>query len=219
MSIEEEIFKKDNIDFNKLKEYGFKLVNNNYVFESNINFDFKAIISIDLKGNISGKVIDIETNLEYSNIRLNNPGSYALKIKNEYELLLLDILNNCGTINPFIFEQSNRIAKYIKDKYQVNPEFLWDKTPDCGVFRNKDTNKWFGIIMQIDRSKLMNQKGLVEVINVKINDLVDDYVDNKSIFKAYHMNKKSWITIILDESLKDCDIIKLIDKSHDLVNG
>jgi len=218
MSIEEEVFKKYKVDFSKLEKYGFKLIDNNFIYESILDSDFKVTITVLDNGNISGKIIDLETNLEYLNFRLTNPGSYALKIKNEYELLLRDIADKCFIPKLFLFEQSNRIAKYIKDKYQINPEFLWDKTPDCGVFRNKDTNKWFGIIMQIDRSKLMSDEGLVEVINVKIDDLVDEYVNDKNIFKAYHMNKKSWITIILDESLKDCDIIKLIDKSYDLVN-
>ena len=87
-----------------------------------------------------------------------------------------------------------------------------------GYLEIKKTNKWFGIVMQIDKSKLINDEGLVEVINVKVDDLVDNYVDNKSIFKAYHMNKKSWISIILDDSLSDCYIIKLIDISYSLVD-
>ncbi len=56
-------------------------------------------------------------------------------------------------------------------------------------------------------------------MNDKVDNLVDDLVNNKSIFKAYHMNKKSWITIILDDSLKDDEIIKYIDISYNLVKG
>ena len=35
-------------------------------------------------------------------------------------------------------------------------------------------------------------------------------------YKAYHMNKKKWISIILDETLSDEDIFKYIDESYQL---
>lgn len=35
-------------------------------------------------------------------------------------------------------------------------------------------------------------------------------------FKAYHMNKKSWISVSLDDSLSDEEIIRLIDLSFEL---
>ncbi len=219
MTIEEEVFKKYKVNFNKLESYGFKKENNYYIYSCFIDDDFKAIIKIDLNGLVSGNVYDVNTNLEYSNIRLKNPLAFALKIKEKYENILRDIANNCFSSKPFIFDQTNRIAKYIKEKYDVNPEFLWEKTPDCGVFRNKNNKKWFGIVMSIDKSKLGLSEGLADVMNVKVDNLVDDLVNNKSIFKAYHMNKKSWITIILDDSLKDDEIIKYIDISYNLVKG
>lgn len=40
---------------------------------------------------------------------------------------------------------------------------------------------------------------------------------HKSIIPGYHMNKEHWNTIILDDSLPDELIYKLIDDSYDLV--
>ncbi|MBR3523859.1 MAG: MmcQ/YjbR family DNA-binding protein [Bacilli bacterium] len=219
MTIEEEVFKKYQIDLLKLENYGFEFKDNTYVFKKDIGSDFEAIIKINLNGVVSGQVIDLNYNLEYSNIRLINPGSYALKIKEEYESILKDIALKCGIPKLFIFEQTNRIAKYIKDKYDILPEYLFASTPDCGVYRNKKSKKWFGIIMQIDKSKLDSASGLVEVMNVKVDDLAGDAVKKKGIYKAYHMSKKYWISMVLDNTLSDEEIIKYIDISYNLVKG
>lgn len=219
MTIEEEIFKRYDLDLSKLEKYGFCLKDNKYQFKTKIGDDFEAIILIDLNGSVKGKVIDLNDNLEYSNIRLTNPGPYALKVKDEYETILKDIALKCGIPKLFIFEQTNRIAKYIEDKYDILPEYLFDSTPDCGVYRNKKSKKWFGIIMQIDKSKLDSASGLVEVMNVKVDDLVSEAIKKKGIYKAYHMSKKYWISMVLDNTLSDEEIIKYIDISYNLVKG
>ena len=38
------------------------------------------------------------------------------------------------------------------------------------------------------------------------------------IYDAYHMNKKSWVSIILNDTVSDELIIKLIDNSYSLLN-
>ena len=63
------------------------------------------------------------------------------------------------------------------------PEFLWESNPNYGIFRNESSNKWFGVIMNIDRSKLnLNESGEVEVLNVKLDDLVDTYLKEEGIY-------------------------------------
>ena len=71
--------------------------------------------------------------------------------------------------------------------------------------------------MNIDKSKLdSNTKGEVEIINIKTNR-VEELLNKKGFYPAYHMNKKYWITIILDESLSDKEIMELISESYELV--
>ena len=63
MNIENEVFKRFNVNYNKLEDYGFKKEKNNYVLEKNfLNNDFKAIITISSKGIVTGKVIENEIN-------------------------------------------------------------------------------------------------------------------------------------------------------------
>ena len=72
--------------------------------------------------------------------------------------------------------------------------------------------------MYIDVSKIDNGIGKVEVINIKLGrEKIQKLLNNKGFYPAYHMNKKDWITIILNDTLKDNDIIALIDESYGLV--
>ena len=72
--------------------------------------------------------------------------------------------------------------------------------------------------MNIDRSKLnSNETGEIEVLNVKLDDKVQNYLGAKGIYQSYHLSKKSWISIILDNTLSDEKIMELVDLSHDNV--
>ena len=220
MSIESEVFKKYIPNYNKLVKYGFKKSNNEYSFSKKfMNNTFRADIVINDNGEILGKVIEIELDEEYTNFRIEgSEGEFVGKVREEYKNILQDIANNCFEREDFIFEQTNRITKLIKEKYEVCPEFLWDKFPGYGVFRNKKSNKWFGIIMNIDRSKInSDESGEIEVLNVKLDDDVQNYLDVKGIYPSYHLSKKSWITIILDDTLSDKKIMELVDLSYDNV--
>lgn len=220
MNMEEEIFKRSKVNTSKLLDYGFKKLDDKYVYEKEFLRFFKAIISVDDNSKVKGRVIDLKIDDEYTNFRIEGElGSFASKIKDEYLNILNDIKEKCFDNNYFIFSQTNRITKYIKDKYKVEPEFLWEDTPGCGVFKNQDNHKWFGIIMNLDKSKIIeNKSGEIEVLNVKLDKETDEYLKVKGIYPAYHMNKKNWVTIILDDTLIDNDIINLIDKSYMLVN-
>ena len=138
MNIEKDLFKRASILYDKLEEYGFIKDGSNYVYEKNfLNNEFKAIININNKGIVTGKVIDLEFNEEYTNIRTDMTGEFVSKVREEYKSILKDIIDKCCVLNYFIFDQTNRINDYIKKKYDTDPEFLWEKTPGCGVYRNK----------------------------------------------------------------------------------
>ena len=221
MTIEEEIFKKSKPIKQKLIKYGFKKENNTYLIEKTfMNDSFKAILTIE-KENIKGKIIDLEFNEEYTNIRVENTqGEFVNKVKNEYKKILQDIKNNCFENKYFIGNQANRITNYILNKYNDKPEFLWEKYEDFGVFRNQINKKWYAIIMNINKSVLKEKDNKqIDILNVKTDEkIIEKLIKEKGYYKAYHMNKKNWITIALDETLKDSDIEKLIDSSYNEIN-
>ena len=219
--LEDEVFKKRKLNKDKLIPYGFILENNIYKYSKLIMDDiFRVDITIDSKGNVIGRVYDLDGDYEYTNFRLENvKGDFVNRVKDEYIKVLESIANNCYTEEYFIYKQSNEVSNLIKEKYNVLPEFLWESNPNYGIFRNESSNKWFAIIMNIDRNKLdFKMSGEVEVLNVKLDDLVDTYLKKEGIYPAYHMSKKSWVSIILDNTLSNKEIMNLIDISYDLSN-
>lgn len=214
--LEKEIFKKYRFDYNKLALYGFEKDKDKYIYSTKFfNNNFKCIIEIS-NDEIIGNVYDLDFNDKYDQFRVKDVvGEFVSSVKDEYIKVLIDIRNKCCIPNLFIYNQSNRISKLIKDKYNIEPEFLFDDD-STGVFRNKDNLKWFGIIMNINSSKITDKFSKdVEVINIKINrDKLDELLKVNGIYKAYHMNKKSWISIILDDNLDDSFIMNLIDYSY-----
>ena len=220
MNIENEVFKRTSVNFKKLEKYGFKKNKDIYVFEKQfLNNDFKAIITIDNKGIISGKVIDLQVDEEYTNIRTEMTGEFVNKVRESYRFVLEDIRKKCCETNYFISNQSNRINKYIKEKYNNEPEFLWDKFPGYGVYRNENNNKWYAIIMNLDLSKLDNGTGEVEIINVKLDEnKIQKLLKQSGFYEAYHMSKTDWISIILNDTLMDEEIISLIEESYNLIS-
>lgn len=220
MNIEKEIIKKCILDKDKLIPFGFIKDKDNYKYITNImNNKFRVEIIINSNNELIGKIYDIETNEEYTNFRVENLGSFSNSVKEEYINILKNIVSNCYISHYFSFNQTNRIVNEITKKYNVSSEFLWDKYPSYGIFRSKSSNKWFAAILNVDKSKVINnESGEIEIINVKIDDLVNSYLKEKGIFPAYHMSKKSWITIILDDTCKDEKIMELIDISYEIVN-
>ncbi len=114
----------------------------------------------------------------------------------------------------------NEIFKFVKDKYKVEPEFLWQKFPSYAVLRNKENKKWFGVLMSIPKSKLgLGGSEEIEVMNIKcypegIFQLLDE---GNGFLAGYHMNKKYWISVLLD-GLVDLERVKtLLQTSYDIV--
>lgn len=218
MNIEEEIFKRSKVkQEDTLLSYGFTKNNNEYNYSINFMNDFRADITIDENGKVKGRVYDLNVNDEYLNLRTESQvGEFVNHVREEYKNILNDIRLNCFETSFFITNQANRISSKIKELYQDDPEFLWDKFPGYGVFRNHQNQKWYSVILNIDKNKLDKEcHGEVEVINLKVHpDDMSSLLKKEGIYSGYHMNKKSWITIVLDETLKDEEIINYLVTSY-----
>ncbi len=211
--------KNKNIDNEKLLKYGFNKIDDNYIFESLIcDEHFKVIVEISKQKQIS-KVIDLSMNEEYILVDVkNSSGDFVSKVKKEYENILDDIFQNCFTPNVFKSNQAKEIIKYVKNKYNDNLEYLWQKFPNNAVWRNKENNKWYGILLVVSEKKLgIESDKIIDIIDLRYQkDNIKTIIDNKKIFKGYHMNKDNWITIKLDESVDIKNILTLIDNSYNL---
>lgn len=219
MNLEYNIFKKSIFNYDKLLKYGFIKEKEEYTYTKNI-INNKYQINIIIKDNkVSTKIYDLVFNDEYLNFLVDSNLSINNQIKEEYLNILNDIKLKCTESKLFIFNESNEISNYIKRKYKINPEFLWKD--NNGVFRNKINKKWFAIIQNISKNKLDSNypDEDIEIINLKLDEqMINNLLNEKGFYKAYHMNKKYWITIILDNSIDKEIIYSLIDLSFNNIN-
>lgn len=105
--------------------------------------------------------------------------------------------------------KKEEIFKYIKESYNIEPEYLWDDTPDTAVFRHLNNKKWFGIIMNVKDEVYFNVK-----TEPNYSDLLRNTYDY--IIPAYHMNKEHWNTIIISKNPDITLVYELIDQSYKL---
>ena len=58
---------------------------------------------------------------------------------------------------------------------------------------------------------------MLNIMNVKVDvSKRDELYGIKGIYPAYHMNHKMWISVVLDDTIEDDKIMKLIQGSFDL---
>ena len=217
MTLEERVFQRSTVDFLKLEPYGFKKTETGFILEKPLmNGAFKTVISIDGSGTVSGQVYDTDTNDIYLPLRVeSDAGGYAAQVRAAYKTVLEDIREKCFISTLFAGNQANRITQKIFELYGNKPDFPWGEN-DGGVFRNPDSNKWYGLIMNIDEGKLSRkQSGAVDVMNLKIAaDKIPELIKRNGLYPAYHMNKKYWISVVLNDTLPDETVMALIEESH-----
>ena len=72
------------------------------------------------------------------------------------------------------------------------------------------------VLMKISWDKLEKvREGQVEAVNLK-HDQVADLLSKKGIYPAFHMNKRYWISVALDDTLSDEEVLELIERSWSL---
>jgi len=108
-------------------------------------------------------------------------------------------------------------AEYIAETYNSDPEYPWTDHPEYAVFRHGSNRKWFALIMDIPGSKLGLDAETVSIANLKNDPIMSGSLRNEpGIFPAYHMNKESWISVLLDGTVPDEKLKMLLDISFEL---
>lgn len=111
------------------------------------------------------------------------------------------------------------ILDRVTNDYGIAPDYPFASPEDAFVLRRLDNRKWFALVMNIPLSKLgLREERMVDILNVKCDpNLSGSLRQNQGFFPAYHMNKESWITILLDGTVSMEQIEPLISLSYDLV--
>ena len=214
---EKNIFKNMIFSEKNLINYGFLKKNSVYFYKTKI-FDDQFLFEIEIsKDEIKSSLTEIETGDIYTLFLTETAqGNFVGRVREEYTKILSDICKNCFYKDVFRSMQAKEILSYIQNTYKGNLEFLWEKLSDTAIIRRSDTQKWYIIFFNQSKRKVgLNSDEVCDMINIRVNpNEINSIIDNKTYFKGYHMNKKHWITILLDNSVPTKEIIKKINYSY-----
>ena len=212
-----EIFKSYQLNQEKAYDYGF--VENCGVWTYSCQIlqgDFVMTVSV-VDGNLSFQVFDQETGDLYPQVHMESmTGSFVASVREACLEILYQIRKACFEVQDFICPQTKRIMAQIQEKYGNQLEYLWEKSPDTAVLRHEGNQKWYAVLMKISWDKLeKGREGQVEAVNLK-HDQVADLLSKNGIYPAFHMNKRYWISVALDDTLSDEEVLELIERSWNL---
>ena len=212
-----EIFKSYQFNQEKAQAFGFVEHGGVWTYSCQIlQGDFVMRISV-INGELSFQVFDQETGDLYPQVHMETMrGVFVGSVREACLGILYQIRKSCFDVQEFICPQTKRIMGYVQEKYGNQLEYLWEQSPDTAVLRHEESQKWYAVLMRISWNKLeKGREGQVEAVNLK-HDQVADFLSHKGIYPAFHMNKRYWISVALDDTLSDEEVLELIETSWKL---
>ena len=208
---------KYNFSKEKLLQYGFREEAEKLIYRKEILDSSFLIEIVFVNSQLMIEVYDLEYNEIYSLFSVDSAvGETVQNIREDVEKLLSSILGLADESGKI----SSEIIDYCNNKYGGNHVNPFKKHPDILAFVN-ERNKWYALLLDVEYNKLNKNTDIttkVKILNVKYpTDRILEIIDNKNIFPAYHMNKKHWISVVLDKNIKLETIKELIDISYSLV--
>lgn len=217
--IAERVFALKRADLGKLREYGF---NENEEGEFCLSCDIaegrmRLGITVAADGSVRTKVTDVDTDDPYTLFLVEDAvGGFVGSVRADYERVLTDIAAKCFDREVFESGAAKAVLAYAERKYGNSAEYLWEKFPSNAILRRCDNNKWYAAILTVKAEKLgLTDDCMLEVIDLRGKpEFVARVPDGEKFFPGYHMNKKHWFTVLLDGSVPDDEICRLLDESY-----
>ena len=199
----------------KLLAFGFSEADGRLVLKKEIaGGQFYAEIKLSDK-NLSADVFETATGEKYVLFNVASAqGAFVGQIRSEVQNVIEEIRAKC-----FISQDiKEKYLDFLHSYFNAPGDTPWEEQGDNSstVYRCPN-NKWFALLMQIKFKNLgFESDEPVWAVNLKAEN-VETITDKKSIFPAYHMNKKYWITVLLT-AITDFDkLCELTKKSYSLV--
>ena len=101
------------------------------------------------------------------------------------------------------------VFAYCKEQFNTQPDYPWDGD-ETAVLRHADNRKWFALVMNLPKSKFgLPTADRTDVMNLKLPpEMIGSFGPSDGIYPAYHMNKASWVSVLLDTA--DADTVKFL---------
>lgn len=113
------------------------------------------------------------------------------------------------------------ILDHAKKAFHTEPEYLWKNFPGYAVLRHPDNNKWYAILMDVEKEKLgLSGNTRVDILDIKTDPVFGASLRTQPGFlPGYHMQKENWITVLLDGSVDLGKIVPLLEMSYHLTES
>ena len=202
----------------KLLNCGFEVDGGNFIRCQKILDELALTIIIDAQGCITTKIFDADGEPYTLHLVEGASGSFVGSVKAEVERVLKEVREQCFDVENFKASQTLRLIEHIRETFDDEPEFLWEKYPGYAVFRRKDNRKWYALIANIPKKYLkLGGDEEIEILNVRIEpEELDRLADGEKYFRGYHMNKRSWLIVLLDDCLTDEELCTRLERSYQL---
>lgn len=222
MTFEDAYFKQKRLNPDSLQAFGFRTTDKGWELRKPlIDQELEARLLIDEEGNLRGQVVDVDLNEPYDTFRSPQArGTYVGQVRQAYGALLSQVAESCYEDQLFSSPQANRLTNFLTQEFSDQADHPFEKYPDYLSYRI--AGKWYALLFPLKGGKLgldSEKAGQIyDVVNLKVDPKdMEQLMKMEGIFPSYHMSKKSWISLVLDETLPDETVFKLAARSRSLV--
>jgi len=199
----------------KLLAYGFKEAEGALCYQTPVK-EGMFLLTIVLGKTPTSRLIDQETGDPYVlHLLPHTTSGFAAEIRNDLDALYLDIVAKCGEKAKYPSPQLERLFRMAEKEFNERPDYPFANKEEGIVLRREDNKKWYLIFLHPKGSALGLEKERVNLIDIRIEKDSPE-IDGERIYPAYHMNKHSWCSILLDDAWNDEEIFSYIKKSREM---
>ena len=209
-----EFFRRMRVKRATLQKFGFKKESGGWTYSAPIaNGALVCTVTVNAGGAVEEMTTDAATGDEYVQHRIAAAsGKFVGGVRCEIMALMKRIADSCFERDVFKTDLARSIIAYAESEWEEMPEFLWKNFPDYAVMRRKDTDKWYALLARLTADKVGgSKKDIIEVVNMRRTE----GMDGPRFLPAYHMNKKTWTTVILDGTIDANKLLRFLTVSRE----
>ena len=110
------------------------------------------------------------------------------------------------------------LNELILTRYEAESDHSFEEDRSVTVFKRPDNKKWFAATKNVGcRSVGVDRGGRIDIVNLRLSPRDIAALRTHEGFRpAWRMNQNAWITILLDGSVTDEEILRCLDTSFAL---
>lgn len=208
-------------DFEKLQAFGFvPSPGGEQIFQFAAEYQNISLHFFYKNGDFYAAAFDNDTKEQFLPFELKTAkGSFVFELKDFALNTAQKIAESC--FNSTSLKQT--VLDYAQNNYGTILQNPWN---DENITLNKvcgKKQKWYGLVMCVKRKNIGEKdenlkEAAIDVMNVKAPpEEIEKIVDYRTVFPAYHMNKKHWITVLLSGNPNWQQVKELLDQSYQIV--